>query len=43
VALVLSVGLLTQAKLESWLVTGGFVLFGSVLYLVSGRLGKKTG
>ena len=43
VALVLSVGLLTQAKLESWLVTGGFVLFGSVLYLVSGRLEKKTG
>lgn len=41
VALVLSVGLLTQAKLESWLVTGGFIVFGTVLYLITGRAGKK--
>jgi len=39
-AMLLSLWLMTHVSLESWLFTGGFMLAGSLLYLVMGR-GKK--
>jgi amino acid transporter len=40
-ALVLSIALLAQAKAQSWLVTGGFVVLGAVLYGVTQRMGGQ--
>ena len=41
-ALVLSVALLAQANAASWLVTGGFVVLGAVLYWLTQRMSGRT-
>lgn len=40
-ALALSIALLTQASLQSWLLTGGFLVFGALLYASSARDGGR--
>jgi len=42
IGLVVSLWLITQASGESWMVTGVFMLFGTVLYYLAGRGQHKT-
>jgi len=42
IGLVVSLWLITQASGESWMVTGVFMLFGTVLYYLAGRGKHKT-
>jgi len=43
VALVISLWLMTHASMKSWVVTGVFMLLGSVMYLVTRRSEKQEG